>query len=201
MRRGSVVTVGVLAALAGALPAQAKVEGTAYVTGPGVGGPSGGSGSGTIKMDGSDGGGYPVLSGLAEPGRYLAARPAGELGPRYEARLVIAAPEGQPDLVQQLYPYAEGGPVLYTAPGQEFVMSPTGQAADGWFRIPPELIEELRDRGLPRTSPIPPADGAVAAESPTTGSPPTVWGFLLLTGLLVAGALTGRRRAAVRRAA
>jgi hypothetical protein len=204
MRKVLIVSLGVVAALAVALPVQAKIEGSAFVSGPGLpgaGGGAGGGGGGSIRMDGSDGNGYPMISGLVEPDRFRTQRPQGELGPRYEARLVIETPNRQPDVVQHLYPFAEGGPVLYTAPGQDFIMAPAGEAPAGWYRMPSELLRELRDRGLPKISPVGPADGTAAARPPTLGPAPLAWGLALILGLLVAGALAGHRRAVVRRAA
>jgi hypothetical protein len=209
MRKALSVAVGVVVAMAAALPAQAKIEGTAFIDGPGISGGAGGSGGGgSIRMDGSDGAGYPVLAGMLEPGRYLTVRPDGDLGPRYEARLVITAPKGQPDVTQHLYPFAEGGPVLYTPPGQKFVMSATGEAPRGWYDAPPKLIRELHLRGLPTTCGLPttspavtsPTDGTAATPSSGPGPSPVVWGLAFLAGLLVAGAVAGRKRAAVRRA-
>jgi hypothetical protein len=207
MRKVLIVFLGVVAAVAVALPAQAKIEGTAFVSGPGLpgggAGAGGGSGGGSIRMDGSDGNGYPIISGLVEPDRFLTSKPTGDLGPRYQARLLITTPNRQPDVVQHLYPFAEGGPVLYTPPGQDFIMAPSGQATGGWYRMPSELLRELRDRGLPETAPVAPnpADGPAVAQPTTPGPAPIVWGLVLITGLLVAGALVGRRRAAVRRTA
>lgn len=205
MRRAMVVTTGVLAAMALALPAHAKFAGTAYVSGPGIpegsGGTSEGEGGGTIRVDGSHRADYRVLSPLASPTRSLTSRPSGDLGPRYEARLVITVPQGQPDVIHHLYPFAEAGPVLYTLPDQEFIVLATGDASGGWSRAPAKLMRELRDRGLPTTPPPPgqPADGAGTAAP--SALDPTVWGLVLLGGLLVAGALVGRRRAVARRTA
>lgn len=211
MRRVLAVTVGVLAALAGALPAQAKVEGTAYVSGSGIGRPSGGSGSGgsggsgsgTIKMDGSDGGGYPVMAGLLEDGaRAMPEAPTAALGPRYTVRFDVRFPKGQPSLVQYLYPFARGGPLVYTPPGQEWIGGADGTAPSGWFRMLPELLAELQERGLPATSSAAPgAPGAAARPEPSTGPAPVVWVSVLAVGLLLAGTLARRRGAAVRPAA
>jgi hypothetical protein len=208
MRRAIPVVLMVTGVLLLAQPAQAKMDGTAFITGPGIGGPSsggsGGSGSGSIKLDGSDGGGFPVLSGLLDPAQHLTSTPEGELGPRYTARLRVNMPNRQPDVVQHLYPFVEGGPVIYTAPGQRWIFSPDGEAPSGWFRPAPELMEELWDRGFPRTSPVSleaPASEGQPQSAPATQPSAVVWGVVLLVGLLVAGALAGRRRAAVRRAA
>ncbi|MGH2677921.1 MAG: hypothetical protein ACRDHB_06130, partial [Actinomycetota bacterium] len=168
MRRVMVTTIGVLAAMALALPAHAKFAGTAYISGPGIPGGSGdtseGEGSGTIRMDGADRGELRVLTALGSSARYLTSRPTGDLGPRYEARLVITVPQGMPDVVHHLYPFAEAGPLLYTPPDQEFIVLATGDASGGWSRAPAKLMRELRERGLPTNPPAPlqPADGAAA---------------------------------------
>jgi hypothetical protein len=205
MRREMVVTSGVLAAMALALPAHAKFAGTAYISGPGIPGSSSGTseggGGGTIRVDGSHRADYRVLSALASRARSLISRPSGELGPRYQARLVITVPRGQPDLIHHLYPFADAGPVLYTPPDQEFIVLATGDASGGWSHAPARLMRELRDRGLPQTPPAAPrpADGATTAARSTTI--PTVWSLVLVGGLLVAGALVSRGRAVARRAA
>jgi hypothetical protein len=205
MRKVLIVAVGVTAAVTLTLPAEAKISGSATISGPGIPGGSGGSGGGgSIHLDGSDGRGYPVLAGMVEPARYLTTRPRGDLGPRYEARLSITAPTGQPEVVQHLYPFAPGGPVLYTPPGQEFVMSATGEAADGWFRISSALMRELWNRGFPRTSPVSAPPRPEAGTVPASVGPaptPMVWGMVFLFGMVLIGVLAGRKRAAVRRAA
>ncbi|HKX25174.1 MAG TPA: hypothetical protein VJP08_02530, partial [Actinomycetota bacterium] len=184
MRRAMVVTTGVLAAMALALPAHAKFAGTAYISGPGIPGGSGGTsegeGSGTIRIDGSHRADYRVLTALASPARSLTSRPSGDLGPRYGARLVITVPQGQPDVIHHLYPFAEAGPVLFTPSDQEFLVLATGDTSGGWSHAPAKLMRELRDRGLPTIPPAPgqPADGAGTAV-PSTAKNPTVWGLVL----------------------
>ena len=207
MRRSLVVTVGVLAALAGALPAQAKVAGTASISGPGIGGPGSGAddagSEGGISMKGADGSGYPVMAGLLEDGaRAMPEAPTAALGPRYTARFDVRFPKGQPSLVQYLYPFARGGPLVYTPPGQEWVGGADGTAPSGWFRMRPELLAELQERGLPATSSAAPrAPDAAARPEPSTGSAPVVWVSVLVVGVLLAATLARRRGAAVRRAA
>ena len=198
MRRLSVALLAGAAIVAGALPAQAKVAGAANISGPGVGG-------GGISMRGDDGAGYPVMSGLLEDGaRATTQAPTDTVGPRYTARYDIRFPKGQPSVVQYLYPFAEGGPLVYTPPGQEWIGGAHGTAPSGWFTMRPELLQELQDRGLPETSPV--AVQAPGTERQPQPAPPAwpsavVWAMVLLAGLLVAGALVGRRRAIVRRAA
>ncbi len=198
MRKAIAVSATVLVVLALALPAQAKFEGTAYVSGPGAGGEAGGGG-GPITMDGSDGGGYPMLSGLLDPAQSRTGTPTGDLGPRYHVRYVIDEPPNQPEIIQHLYPYAADGPVIYTLPGQEFLGSADGTTTGGWARPDPELITELQDRGLPETSPVTAGAPATdAVRTPSTGPSPGLGIAILLAGLVVAATVFGRRRAAAR---
>jgi hypothetical protein len=205
MRRAMVVATGVLAAVALALPAHAKFAGTAYISGPGIPGGSGGTsegeGGGTIRIDGSHRADYRVLTALASPARSLTSRPSGDLGPPYGARLVITVPQGQPDVIHHLYPFAEAGPVLFTPSDQEFLMLATGDTSGGWSHAPAKLMRELRDRGLPTTPPAPGHPQTARAQQAPSTANPTLWGLVLVSGLLVAGALVGRRRAVARRTA
>jgi hypothetical protein len=196
MRRALILTTAVAAVLVLALPAHAKVAGNAFISGPGIGG---GTGDGTIRMGGTDGSGYPVMSGLLDPARSLIAKPTGALGPRYEVRFVIELPRGEPPIIQHLYPYAKGGPVLYTPPGQEWIGSATGQAPDGWFAAGPKLIAELQKRGLPERSPVPVGEAAdQPVPTPAAGPSPVLWILGIAAALLAAAAAAGRRRAAAR---
>jgi hypothetical protein len=195
MRRAIVAATGALALLALALPAQAKVTGTAHISGPGVGGGPGGG----MRMGGDDGMGYPLMSGLFDPAGSRTARPEGDLGPRYRVRFVIDVPRGESPIIQHLYPFAQGGPVLHTPAGQEWIWSDTGQVPAGWFAAAPELITELQDRGLPQRSPVhagETTDRPLA--TPTVGPSPILLIVGIAAALLVAAAAAGRRRAAVR---
>jgi hypothetical protein len=140
-----------------------------------------------------------VLTALASPARSLTSRPSGDLGPAYGARLVITVPQGQPDVIHHLYPFAQAGPVLVTPSDQEFLMLATGDTSGGWSHAPAKLMRELRDRGLPTTPPVP-GHPQTAQQAPSTANL-TLWGLVLVSGLLVAGTLVGRRRAVARRTA
>ena len=84
-----------------------------------------------------------------------------DLGPKY----VVVYRFGIGRARQDLYPYAKGGPVTYTPPGQEL-----GRGRDlpdflrnmpviaGWYRSPPIFFRYLVEHGLPATNPAPPAD-------------------------------------------
>jgi hypothetical protein len=202
MRRAFVMTLAFVALLMAALPARAKgVAGAASIKGPGIGGGSNGD-SGAINMRGAHGSGYPFMAGLFDGVEGRNEPPTDALGPRYVARFVPRQPSGMAPVVQHLYPYAEGGPLIYTAPGQEWIGGRDGTAPSGWFSMTQELLDELVARGLPEAAPAPVrAPAAKAQPPPAPGGPsPVVWATLLLTGLLVLGAAAGRR-AIVRRAA
>lgn len=211
MRRGLVVTVAMVALLMAAMPVQAKIAGTASIRGPGIGGPGGTGKDGAIRMGGADGGSYPDdgfsypdLAGLFERGRGSKQSPTEDLGPRYTARFVISGRSfpGIPPVVQHLYPFAEGGPLIHTAPGQEWMGGAHDTVPGGWFPMKRELLDELIARGLPEEPPVAGRAPAVQAQpQPAPSGPsPVVLAMLLLAGLLVLGAAAGRR-AIVRRAA
>jgi hypothetical protein len=67
----------------------------------------------------------------------LRARPSGELGAPYTVTYLVPGPDTDSfTIVQQVYPYAEGGPVTFVEPGQA-VFDTT--ASGGWYRAGPEL--------------------------------------------------------------
>jgi hypothetical protein len=83
-----------------------------------------------------------------------AERPAGDLGPRYLVTYLVPGPEGEEFVLEQdLYPYAEAGPVSYLAPGQQVYARNT---AGGWFVGGAELKDMLMVVGLPATPPSAP---------------------------------------------
>ena len=109
-------------------------------------------------MYGEDGGGSGTLS---------AARPAGDLGTRYLVTYTIPSPAGGEDAVRQdVYPFAHGGPVTFTAAGQHFMdgMETTG----GWFQAPAALPETLAAMGVRRTA----SQAAVAARPAAVAAKP-----------------------------
>lgn len=50
---------------------------------------------------------------------------------------------GQDEVVQELYPYATGGPLVHTEPGQLFSETPRAEVRGGWFRADPQLVTDL----------------------------------------------------------
>ena len=130
-----------VAALAVALllPAAAAAKGpsTATIAGPGL--------DHALEIKGyGEGGDATPLGILVEGGGFFAqvfqptprlttkARPAGQLGPRYDVTYTVPGPHGDSTLRQDLYPYATSGPLTYMAPGEKFWGSQSTNG--GWFR-------------------------------------------------------------------
>jgi hypothetical protein len=186
MRR--LILLLVLALLA--LPAQALGKGpiAATMEGPGGGGGitlSGDEGSGPLGNLTQQSGWFAAVF-EQEPNPMLAARPKGDLGPRYTVTYAVPGPNNDTSkIVQDVYPYASSGPVTYVAPGQPiFDMETRG----GWFQAGPDLKETLVAAGLPET--------AAAGSSGDTSFPTTTVSLLAFALLLVgATAVLLRRRA------
>src|SRR5918999_962552 len=137
MRRVTFAGATLAILLLAALPAQAKVAGEANISGPGL------PGGGSINLDGSDGAGWAAYSGLLDVGAVGMEKPsAKDLGPRYEVILDVRQPPQTKDIMQHLYPYAEGGPLLYTPPGQELL---DFQAPSGWAAATTNLMDMLHE--------------------------------------------------------
>ena len=201
-------TVGMLL-VAIAIPAAAKPQITkAQISGPGlVGGDL--RISGRAARDGTWDSGLDLFgdldnamaSSIAELGLT-----AVELGPRYVVRYRFnAGPAKPPEFVrQQLYPYAKGGPVTYTPPGQRLFGSAGMTITAGWYRSLPEFFHYLVDEGLPGTNPVVGADRDSAPHTVPAARPmPWGWMALALVGLVavpVAAPRLGRCVLAVARA-
>jgi hypothetical protein len=110
---------------------------------------------------------FPSAVGQS-PDPMLHARPAGPLGPHYRIRWTVPASTTHV-ITQDLYPYAKGGAVTYTRPGQPIFESKT---IGGWYRNP-ELKRTLVSLGLP-------------AQAPSADSGTSYW---LLAGLAALGML------------
>lgn len=187
----------VLACAALALPATALGKGaaSAKIEGEGLRG-------GGIAFK-SDGGGDPpagsTLARLAEgtgfypavfgqtPNPMEPGRPKGDLGPKYVVSYVMPGPNGEVDtLRQELYPYASGGMVTYTPPGQQFFG--TEKTRGGWFRAYADLKAMLVEAGLPTSPPNASPGSGIEISWPATGI------TVLVVGLLGAAALFVARR-------
>jgi hypothetical protein len=120
-----------------------------------------------VTIDG-DGLAAPIVRDLAGPGLYAVAEgtgvhtvlwggatdglgrdvPAGDLGPRLV--LTWRLPTSATDVAlveQEVYPYADGGPVVHTRAGQPTY--PGDHTAGGWLRAPGSLVSALQRVGVP----------------------------------------------------
>ena len=149
MRRFAFV---VLAAAVLAPAALAKGPSSASVSGAGLGKSlaiKGTEGSGPLGNLTQYSGLFPAAFGQ-QPNPMLPGRPDGKLGPRFTIRYVVPAGDRvRFRITQDLYPYAAGGALTYTKPGQRIFDSRT---VGGWYRGGIELKQLLVRAGLPRTA-------------------------------------------------
>lgn len=177
-----------LAALAIPSVALGKGPTAATIEGPGGGGGitfSGNEGSGPLGNLTQQSGWFAAVF-EQEPSPMLAARPKGDLGPKYTVTYTVPGPNSDTfTITQNVYPYASSGPVTYLAPGQPiFDMTTRG----GWFQAGPDLNATLVAAGLP--------ESAARSSSDGTSFPTTTVSLLAFALLLVgATALLLRRRA------
>ncbi|HEU4527610.1 MAG TPA: hypothetical protein VFT80_06770 [Actinomycetota bacterium] len=121
-----------------------------------------------------------------------------ELGPRYVITYRFIAGRRRPDIVrQELYPYAKGGPVTHTPPGQRIAEGlPWGGAITaGWYQSSPEFLRYLVEQGLPETNPVVPTErGSDPDTAPAATWPLWAWLALALAGLVALGVASQRLR-------
>ncbi|HEV8681229.1 MAG TPA: hypothetical protein VGS09_00425 [Actinomycetota bacterium] len=181
-------------------PASAKASvAEANITGPGLGGGL------RIEAPDTEGlweSGIDVAGGLddtrADSVEELGRTPA-DLGPRY---LVTYRFDFSDVLIRQdLYPYAKGGPVTYTPPGQELTAGVNMPITAGWYQSSLGFFHYLVKHGLPETNPV--ASVATRERAPDTapGAQTAPWAgiVVVLVGLaaLSLAAVAVRRRVLV----
>jgi hypothetical protein len=179
------VALALVLALAG--PAQAKGIQSATITGPGLDEPI------DFSPPDGDGGDLAALTAVWEamPGQpqtpaLMDQAPTGELGPRYRITWrLMTGPDDVTAIRQDLYPYADNGPLVHTPAGQPIF----GQSTPGgWREAPAALRDRLRALGVPEA-------GAVPATS--AGGFPWPAVFTVATAVV---ALAGVAAVAIRRA-
>jgi hypothetical protein len=184
-------------------PASAKVEfiTEANITGPGL--------EGGLRIQAPDTkglweSGIDVSGGLddarADSVEELGLTPA-DLGPRY---LVTYRFDGGDELIRQdLYPYAKGGPVTHTPPGQLLTLGGPARGLKipmlaGWYRSSLGLFYYLVDHGLPKRNPVASVaiGGAAPGAGPRAPTPPwaTMWVVPSALAALSLTTLAVRRR-------
>ena len=147
---GAVLLISSVAASAGA-----KGASEATIRGPGLEEPLTFSGYGESANDvnllAERSGFFPAMFGQI-PDPMEDNRPQKNLGLRYTIRYTVPNPAGGADeVVQYIFPYAEGGAVTYTPPGQPFM---EGEGVDGerlrtkggWYQGPVTLEIDARRR-------------------------------------------------------
>jgi hypothetical protein len=187
MTRIAFVTAVLALVLAPAALATGPTE--ARISGPGLGKAilfSGDSESGSSDFNSfvEGVGFFPSVFGQ-QPDPMLPGRPDGDLGPKYTVEYKVPTGYTTAALVaQDVYPYAEGGPVAYMRPGQP-VFNAQSPTVGGWFRAPDSVKLLLVDRGLPASAP---------GGSGTDFGPPVTFAALLLVGALFVLAFMRVRR-------
>lgn len=131
-----------------------------------------------------------LFSAFSFPARtaLIPTAPPGELGLRYVATYHLVGAENDTPIRQELYPFAERGPVVFTPPGQSFYGM--GPSHGGWQRADPKLRRFVVSIGVPSPAELELSQERARAARPT----PLVLGLagvaLLLTVAVVA---IGRR--------
>jgi hypothetical protein len=120
------------------------------------------------------------------------------IGPAYQVRLNLAGEGWRESLTRQLYPFAPERPLVFT-PAESVTIAARvrmQQLRGLWWSAPPTLLGILRSHGLPLAPPPVPRPAPVAAPALPGRAQGWVvlWTGLAFLGLLLAGALVGRRR-------
>lgn len=194
MRRQLALAAAIVAGLMTITPqAQAKFNIRLVVNGPGLADP--------IELFNS---GTDIGCVFSRPCSLTSRAPTRPLGARYE---VIESLEGHhargrmmDRIVHDLYPYAPGGPRVFTAPGQTWHdWNKRRHIPGGWTRTGDDLMDALRAAGLPEEPPQPVRAAAIHRSAPraATADDGTVWSWVVpvaLCTLLAGGLLFPRPR-------
>jgi hypothetical protein len=187
--------VGVIAS---AGPASAKGIQSATITGPGLARPIEDPSPEMSKLPALTAF-WDVMPGQPRPPALMEQAPTGRVGPRYTVTWqLMTGPDETTAIRQDLYPLADGGPLVHTAAGQPIF---DGTTRGGWYEAPIALRDMLSSLGVPpasaassaKSSPaIPPAVGAQSG-----GDPPWPAVIVVAAGAMalagVGGAVAVRR--------
>ena len=154
----------VAVALAWAAPASAKGIQSATITGPGLARPIEDPSPDMSKLPALTAF-WDVMPGQPHPPALLEQAPTGRVGPRYTVTWqLMTDPDETTAIRQDLYPLAEGGPLVHTAAGQPIF---DGTTVGGWYEAPIALRDMLSSLG------VPPASAASSAKS-SRATPPAI---------------------------
>jgi hypothetical protein len=196
--------VGIALALAAAIPAAAKgFIAEANISGPGLG--VGSIGGGTMRLEAPEADGMwesGVLDDRKEDSLSALGLARTDLGPRYLVTYRFEfGPGARGQVIQQeLYPYAKGGTVTYTPPGQKQTgeedltgMGMSMPLPAGWFRTNSGFFRFLVEHGFPATNPVAPANEPAPRNQPASEAMPTAqpvpWAWVVI-GIVGFAALT-----------
>jgi hypothetical protein len=160
------VALALVVALAG--PAQAKGIESATITGPGLDEPI------DVTHRNNDLASltafWGVMPGQPQPPTLTDRAPTQQLGPRYSLTWRLTTHVDETVAIRQdVYPDAEGGPVVHTAAGQPIFDAGT---VGGWYAAPVALRDLLSALGVSLTNDTP-AAGPSAASPQGAGAPPS----------------------------
>jgi MYXO-CTERM domain-containing protein len=151
MKRASIGLVAALLVLV-ALPALGKGVVGVEISGPGIADPL------VIEADGTSGSAHQVNAWIeatgmgyliygANGGNLTDRPPTKELGPEYQLTWLHMVPGDVAEILGSLYPFAEGGALVYIEPGypiEELNMTVPG----GWFVSDADVIALLEEYGV-----------------------------------------------------
>jgi hypothetical protein len=193
MRRPMLLAAALTALLLFPAVATAKGPSAATITGPGldhaltINGYGEGDSSSPLGILVTEGGFFPQAF-QQTPVSTSRARPADQLGPRYDVKYTVpGGSSGDSTLRQALYPYAVNGPASYMTPGQK--LWGTQSVPGGWYRGTDTLKNMLVKQGLPATAPTTRGHAGGRTVAVAAGA-----GFAFAAGALVL--LYRRRRSA-----
>ena len=151
---------------------------------------------------------YRVASVLLFTGEEDRAGRPESLGARYMLTYRFGVSDGDgsrtTSITQALYPFASGGPVVFTA-GRQGIDTTYGRVrfVHGWFSVTSGALRMLQRAGLPARSPELSATDELATErlpSSRSDGTPLAWTWVLGVGALVAAVTALQRRNRLRRA-
>ena len=178
-----------VAAIASAGPASAKGIQSATISGPGLDHPIDVEVGRLPDLTAF----WQVMPGQPEPPT-LTERPlAGRLGPRYTVTWQLMTDADETTAIRQnLYPLAEGGPLVHTGAGQSIF---DGTTIGGWYEAPIALRDRLHALGVPPASAASPAKSSratlPASGAQSAGGPPWPPVIIGATGAMALASLGG----------
>ena len=145
--RGFVALGTVVVLLIGTAPAIAKGAGSVEVVGHDV--EVGYSSFGIVRLERA----ARFYDSLFRTDGPVVAAPAGSRGPRVTLLWSVFSPRGDVPVRQDLYPWAEAGPMTFIPAGQPFIFvsEPT---MGGWFPAAGDLADVLDGLGIDRESAV-----------------------------------------------